>query len=356
LYALLYIPPNPEHGIFSTRKQDGLKLYSRKILIQEYCRDLLPEYFGFVQGVVDSEDLPLNVSRESVQANRIMANLKKLVTGKVLEMLTRLSTDEAGIYGKFWELYARFIKQGVAVEQNQPEELYPFLRFHTQKNLLSWSSLDDYIGRMPEGQTDIYYLFGEDERSVQHSPHLDLIGKHDYEVLLLTDPLDSFVMVRLNEYKDHKLTNVAAPELELPPLLEDSKEQLSGGDEAPAEMQALVERFKEVLGERVGDVRLTERLTEAPARLVDPAGAPNLEMQRVYHLLDKDFEPPKKVLELNQHHPILVSLKDLPAGASLSRLVIEQVFEDALLIEGLHPDPASMIARVQEIMKAALDK
>lgn len=352
MYAILYLPANAERSMFSLRKENGLKLYARKVLIQEYNKDLLPEYLGFVQGVVDSEDLPLNVSRESVQSNRVMAQLKKLVTGKVIDTLKALAKDDPEAYRKFWEGYGRYIKQGIAIEQTDVETLYPLLRFHTTAEPEAWSSLDDYVGRMKEGQDRIYYILGDDERSIVHSPHLDIVKKLGYEVLIMTDPVDAFMLTRLNKYQQHDLENVAAAKLDAP------KEQETTGESMPAvpeaEYAALTERFKQQLGDRVTDVRMTDRLSDSPARLVDPEGAPNQEMQRVYRMLQRDFEAPKKVLELNPRHPILVQLEALPAGSPLASLVVEQIYEDALLIEGLHPDPAGMIGRIQKLMEAAL--
>jgi molecular chaperone HtpG len=353
MYALLFIPNSPERGLFSLRKENGLKLYSRKVLIQEYCKDLLPEYYAFVQGVVDSEDLPLNVSRESVQSTKIMANLKKLVTSKVNSTFTEIAQKDEDKYLKIWEAYAPFFKQGVAIEQNEPEKLYPLLRFRTTTNMDTWSSLDDYIERMKADQTDIFYIMGNDERSAIHSPHLDVIRAHDYEVLLMTDPLDAFMLVRLKEYQDHPLTNVATADLELPEGEQDEED----GEKATqtANIYAnLIERFKTQLGDQVTDVRLTDRLADSPARLVDAEGALDQEIQYVYRYLDKDYEIPKKALELNPRHPIVERLNDLPSDSQLSTLIITQIYEDALLIEGLHPDPASMITRIQELMEAAL--
>jgi molecular chaperone HtpG len=354
MYALLFVPSNPERNLFSARKDDGLKLYSRKVLIQEYCKDLLPEYFRFVQGVVDSEDLPLNISRETVQSNRIMAQLKKLVTSKVISTLEELAQKDIETYASFWKSYGPFIKQGIAIEQSEPESLYPLLRFHTTAKPDELSSLDDYVDRMKLDQKHIYYILGEDKHSVLYSPHLDVVRRHDYEVLLLTDPLDSFMLVRLNKYRDHPLTNVASADLEIPESeAEESEEAVPALSEEDS--GSLVNRFKAQLGERVTDVRMTARLTDSPARLADPEGALNQEMQRVYRLLNKDFEVPKKVLELNPHHPILVRLNDLPEDSPLNSLVIEQIYEDALLIEGLHPEPASMVSRIQKLIESALE-
>ncbi len=282
-----------------------------------------------------------------------MAQLKKLVTSKIIDMLRKLAKEEAEAYEKFWKGYDRFIKQGVAIEQNEPEALYPLLRFHTTEHPERWSSLDEYVDRMKPEQEKIYYLLADDERSAIHSPHLDIVRRYDYETLLLTDPLDAFMLVRLKEYREHALENVATADLKLP-----EGEEKEGAPEAVPESEsaALVERFKQQLGERVTDVRMTDRLSGSPARLVDPEGSLNQEMQRVYRLLNREYEVPKKVLELNPSHPILVRLSQLGAEDERNALVIEQVYEDALLIEGLHPDPASMIERIQQLMEEALGK
>ena len=216
-----------------------------------------------------------------------------------------------------------------------------------------WSSLDDYIGRMKSDQKDIYYILGDDERSVIYSPHLDIIKKHELEVLLLTEPIDPFMVVRLTKFKDHSLVNVASPDLKLP-ALEPEPEAEAEPTLDPNEWVGLIERFKTQLGDKTADVRMTDRLSDSPARLVDPEGVPNQEMQRVYRLLKEDFTTPKKVLELNPRHPILVQLNSLPSDADLGHMIIDQIYEDALLIEGLHPDPAGMIDRIQRIIQAAI--
>ena len=353
MYAILYVPARPERNLFSPRRESGLKLYARKVLIEEYNKDLLPQYLDFVQGVVDSEDLPLNVSRESIQSTRVMAQLKKLVASKVIDTLIKLAEEDPEKYNLFWAGYDRAIKQGVAIEQGEPQELYPLLRFRTTTLPDQWSSLENYLQRMKPDQKDIYYIMGDDQRSVVHSPHLDVVRHYGYEALIMTDPVDAFLLVRLKDYKDHPLSNVATANLVLP-----KSEEEKPGEAAPSlpveDYAPLLERFKSQLGERVTEVRMTERLSDSPARLVDPEGAPNQELQRVYRLLNRDFEAPKKVLELNPRHQILVRLNSLPEDDPRSPLVIEQIYEDALLIEGLHPDPAGMITRIQKIIEAAL--
>jgi molecular chaperone HtpG len=354
MYALLYIPSNPERTIFSLRKQDGLKLYARKILIQDYCTDLLPDYFRYLQGVVDSEDLPLNVSRESVQSSRVMGQLKKLITNKIIDTLKNLGKDKPEDYEKFWKVFGRAIKEGIASDQDNSEALIPLARFHSVSQPQKWSSLEDYVLGMKEGQKKIYYILGDDERSVIHSPHLEAFLHHDYDVLMMTDPLDPFMLLRMHNFKDFELANVASEVPEKTASTEENSPDTKEDQPVDAESQNLMDRFKNQLGERVSSVRTTDRLVESPARLVDPEGAMNPELQRVYRLLNKEYEVPQKVLEINAHHPIILKLAGLPNDSPMSEMIVEQVYENALLIEGLHPDPASMIERIQKLMEKAL--
>ena len=350
LYALLYIPGKGERGIMSLRKEDGLKLYSRNILIDEYNKDLLPEYLRFVQGVVDSEDLPLNVSRETVQTVGLMPRLKKVVTGQVMKELENLAKNDAEKYQIFWQEFGVYLKQGIAANPVDAESIQSLLRFKTNLHPESWSSLDDYAGRMQDGQKEIYYIIGEDPKSVLLSPHLDYFQSQGTEVLLLTDPMDSFMLMGLHKYKDFELKNVAQADIETPekPEEKDETEKIPEDD-----FGKLIERFKQVLGERVTDVRASKRLSQSVARLVDPEGSLNPELQRVYKFLGQEYEVPKKILELNPSHAILKNLVGMEAESTLQTLIIEQIYDSALLVEGLHPDPSSMAPRIQQIIEAA---
>jgi len=197
LYALLYIPRKAERGMFALRKEDGLKLYSRNILIDEYNRDLLPEYLRFVQGVVDSEDLPLNVSRETIQSTGLMARLKKVLTNQVFKDLEGLASKEPEKYLEFWQEFGGFLKQGVAMAAAEADQLHALLRFRTTLHPETWSSLEQVAGRMKPDQKEIYYLVGDNPKSVLRSPHLDYFQAQGTEVLLLTDPMDSFMLMGL---------------------------------------------------------------------------------------------------------------------------------------------------------------
>ena len=354
VYSLLYIPNKAERAMFSLRKEDGLKLYVRKVLIQEYTKDLLPNYYRFIQGVVDTEDLPLNVSREAIQSSPVIAKLKKILTNQVTQKLKDLADQETDEYSKFWEKYGIFIKEGISTEPLESENLSPLVRFHTTAFNESWVSFDEYIERMKPEQKKIYYILGDDERSVVRSPHLDFFRDNGYEVITLADPVDSFMLMGLRKYGDYDLQNVAAADIELPEVSE-PKETDKEIEEIPSsELKKLIKRFKKQLGDRVTEVRTTDRLHDSIARLVDPEGVIGQEMQRVYRLVDQDYEIPKKVLEINPKHQVIIQLNALPKEDELGETIIEQIYESALLIEGLHPDPASMLPRIQLLMEKAL--
>lgn len=353
-YALLFIPASAEHYLYAPRKQDGLRLYARKILIQDYFRDLLPEYLRFVQGIVDSEDIPLNISRETIQSNRMLMQLKKLVTGKTIDMIRRLSQDKPEKYIEFWNLFGRYLKEGVASDFAEYDDLVPLLRFHSLHHTEDLISLETYLSERREGQDKIYYILGDEDHSIIHSPHLDLVRQKDLDVLLLTDPLDSFMLLALKKYKEIPLVNVSDRDADLGEAANPTETEAEPVSNETVDV--LITRFKDLLGTKVADVRTTDRLIESPARLVDPDNSPAPEIQRVYQMMNQPLEVPRKVLEINPRHPILVHLAALPADSELAPLLVEQIYENALLIEGLHPDPAEMIGRIQKIMAAALEK
>ena len=351
LYALLYIPSKVERGVFALRKDDGLKLYSRNILIDDYNKDLLPDYLRFVQGVVDSEDLPLNVSRETVQSSGLMPRLKKVLTNQVIKELENLAKNNVEKYHAFWQEFGVYLKQGIAATPADAESINPLLRFKTNLNPETWSALDEYVARMKEGQKEIFYIVGEDPKSVLRSPHLDYFHSQGTEVLLLTDPMDSFMLMGLHKHKDFELKNVAQAEIDTNAK---PKEETEAEKIPDADFNGLVEQFKKVLGESVTDVRASNRLYESVARLADADGNANPELQRVYKYLGKEYEIPKKILELNPTHTILKNLLKLETGSELQNIIIEQIYDSALLVEGLHPDPSSIASRVQQIIEAAL--
>jgi molecular chaperone HtpG len=356
MYAVLYVPAKRERGVLALRTDHGLKLYSRKVLIQDYCKDLLPNHFRFVEGVVDSEDLPLNISRETIQATRLMEKMKSNLSRKLVDELERLAAEEAEKYEIFWEQFGGFIKEGVATDTTGREALLPLLRFRSSKSDGALISLAEYAGRMKEDQKAVYYILGEDPQSVARSPHLDYFRQHDLEVLYLTETIDSFMILGLREFEGKPVKNVDDAGLDLPEIEAPAGDQ----EQLPAEQfEALLERFRKTLGERVTDVRESKLLSDSPCRLVSPEGDVERDMARVRRLLDQSFEVPKKLIEINRGHALiqqLAQLVDKTPGEALIDMSIEQLYENALLVEGIHPKPADMVGRIQALMEAAVSK
>lgn len=358
-YALLFIPGSAEQNMFSPRKEPGLKLYARKVLIQEYCTDLLPEYLQFVQGVVDSEDLPLSVSRESVQATRVMANLKKTLTTRVLSELKRMAKNDTDKYIEVFESFGRFLKQGVTVSPEDRSDLEKLLYFNSTRDddRDQWHTLQDYVDRMVENQDDIYYIIGDDFHSARRSPHLEPFRRRGIEVLYFTDPLDSFMVMGLTEYDGHKLRNVDEADIDLTDIgqAQDEADDAEQEPVAEGDFGTLVARFKAVLGDRVKDVRESKTLVGSAARLVSGDSSSNRNMFRINRLLDKEYELPVKTLELNPRHPLIHNLTGMLGSGDprMVDVVIEQLFETALLQDGIHPDPAAMSDRLLVLMQAA---
>ncbi len=352
LHAILYVPARRERGPFAPRDH-GLRLYSRKILIQERTPDLLPEYLRFVEGVVDSEDLPLNVSRESVQSNAFMRKVSSNLVRRLLRHLETLAGDEPDRYRTLWEQFGPFLKEGVATSPGDHPLLLKLLRFRSSRTgPEGWVSLAEYVARMAEGQDKIFYLFGEDLASITRSPHLDPFKASDIEVLYLTEPIDSFMMMALREYEGHAFQSIAEANVDVPAAPEATGETL-----ADALFDPLLRRFNEILGERVVVVREATRLTESPARLVPPEDIPGVgNLDRVRRYVEENFQAGKRVMEINRRHPLIQHLARALQANPLDTLipaVIEQIFENALLLEGLHPNPADMVERLQTIMMAA---
>jgi molecular chaperone HtpG len=354
--TLLFIPSKRERGILAARTEPGLKLYSHNVLIQEYCTDLLPKWLSFVDGVVDSEDLPLNVSRETVQNTRVMLHLGKAVRRRVLRELSDMARKDAPRYERFWPEFGRVLKEGVATDPEAKEELLPLLRFHSSKSDGGVVSLDSYLERMAEGQEHAYYVLGDDLKSVRHSPHLDAFKARDLEVLYWVDPLDAFMAPMLAEYKGKKLKNVDDAGLELPEL--EAKEEEADRETAvpEADFNRFVGRCVTTLGERVTEVRASRVLKESPVRLVSPEDAANREMQRLYRFMDQEYQVPKKILEINRNHSLIANLARRLSENNdtvLIDLAIEQLYESALVQEGLHPNPAEMLPRIQKLLEIA---
>jgi molecular chaperone HtpG len=356
-YALLFVPSKKDYRIFGAKEDHGLKLYTRKVLIQENFKELLPNYLRFIEGVVDSEDLPLNVSREMVQSTPLLTKIKNILVRRLSSELSDMAAEDKDKYHTFWKEFGSFIKEGLATDPDSKGKFTDLLRFQSSQSqdATDLISLAEYSDRMKADQSEIYYLIGDDFGVVSRSPHLEYFKKHNLEVLYLTDPLDSFMLINLSDYNGKPLKNIDDAGLDLP---EEKAEDKAETEETIAEddFKALISRFKEVLGEQVEDVRESKLLTDSPCRLVNPPDAANANMQRVQRLLGKEYQIPKKILEINRHSELIQNLAArLVADKTdpLLNLLIEQLFASNLVTEGLHPNPAELIPRMQEVMAAA---
>lgn len=352
-YALLYVPSRRDHKLFGGADDYGLRLYARKVLIDGAFRNLLPPYLRFIEGVVDSEDLPLNVSRETVQASPVLARLRKAVVGRLTGEFERLAAEEPDTYRTFYREFGTYLKEGVASDRANTERFLELLRFASSHSGEEMTSLKDYVGRMKPEQKGIYYLLGDDVGVVSRSSHLEYFREHELEVLYLTDPVDPFLLMGLGDYGGKPLRNVGDAGLELPTTGETELELPK--DETFVSLTAFA---KQTLGDRVEGVRESRLLRGGAARLVDPAGGAS-SFYRAQRLMGRDAKTPKKILELNPKSDLVKSLGERLRADDKDPLLpalIEQLFENELLAEGLHPNPAEMIPRLQQLMAAAARK
>jgi molecular chaperone HtpG len=357
--SLLFIPAKRERSMLNLRTEPGVKLYAHNVLIQEYCQDLLPKWLEFVDGVVDSEDLPLNVSRESIQNTRVLRRLGKSIRQRVLRELEGLAQESPDRYDSFWSQYGRVLKEGIAIDADAKNDIMPLLRFYSTRSTEQQISLDTYIDRMKESQDDIFYVLGEDKESVAFSPHLDPLTANDLEVLFLIDPLDPFITPILQEYKDRKLQNISEASLELPDAEEPNDELTQEAGPSQANFNRFIGRCVTTLGERIIEVRESKILRSSPVRLVPPDDDSAGDMQRVFRYMDQNYEVPKRIFEINRKHELIIQLTKIVSEApddDLINIAIEQLYESALVVEGLHPNPSSMLPRIQDLLQIVVDR
>lgn len=358
LYALLYVPQKRDPMLTRDPDGDGLQLYARKVLIDENQRSLLPRWLRFVVGVVDSEDLPLNVSRESVQATPLLGKIRNVLTKRVVGELAALPDADPERFERFLEEYGPFLKEAVATDPTRDDRVPELLRFRS--TAAERTSLADYVARMPADQNDIYFLQADDATAALASAHLDPYLKRGIEVLLFTEPLDAFVPMGLPRYREHALRDVSESDLELPAGT--AEESATGDDEARDEatqaddaFEPFLEHAKAVLGDRVSGVRESRLLERGAARLVAAPGVP-AGLERLRRLTGEDFDVPPRTLELNRRSPLVVALAERfranPTDPLTDDLLI-QLWEGQLLAEGLHPNPASMASKLEAILTAA---
>jgi molecular chaperone HtpG len=350
LHAILFLPAKREQGMMRQIPDPGLKLYSRKVLIQERNEELLPKYLRFVQGVVDSEDLPLNVSRETVQSSSTIRQLAKVITGKVTKEIESLANDDAAKFAEFWREFGPYFKEGIVTEPANQSQIVPLLRFNSTHGdgLVKFS---EYVERMQESQSEIFYVLGDNLEATRRSPHLDYFNEHGIEVLLLPEPIDSFLMTALREFEGKKLRNVDDADLH------DADVEAAEGALSAALIGQLGDTIKTILSsERISDVRASNRLRSNPVRLVSAGDDGGRDMDRIRRMLGQEYSVPTRIMELNPTHPIihnLAAMLDDPEQSTVLQLSIEQLYGAALLGEGLHPNPSELVSGIYALIGTA---
>jgi molecular chaperone HtpG len=342
---LLFIPKKAPFDLFqATDKRRGVKLYVKRVFIMEDAEQFIPNYLRFVRGVIDANDLPLNVSREILQQNKVVDTIRGGSVKKILGLLENLAKNEPQDYIEFWSEFGPVLKEGVVEDPNNREQIAKLLRFASTHNNEpgQTTSLEDYIGRMQEGQDKIYYVTGETFQAVKNSPHLEIFRKKGIEVLLLSDRVDEWLTMHLGEFDGKKLESVAKGALDLG-TVEDKEKQAERETESK-DFAELIAAFKTSLGAKVKDVRLTHRLTDSPACVVADENDMGLQMQRIFKAAGQAAPVSAPILELNPEHALLQRLKaDMPAQDQLSdwaTLLLDQ----AVLAEGGQlEDPAGFV-------------
>lgn len=349
LHAIVYVPAKRERGMIERRIEGNVALYSRRVLIQAETKEALPAWLRFMEGVVDSEDIPLNVSREMVQGSATLARIKKTLTGRVIKEINELAANNPEKFATFWSEFGIFFKEGIAVDPAAKDDITPLLRFHTSTSA-ELTTLAGYVSRMKPEQSEIYYLHANDLSSAKQSPHLDAVAERGLEALLLTDMVDPFMLQHIREFDGKKLRNLDDPEVVLPGEAPTVASTLS--DDA---LVALVSGFKQVLGSRVDGVQASTVLRTHPLRLVATA---NSEMDRMRRMIERDTSAPTRKLEFNQANPIIAGvaarLVQNPDDA-IAATVIEQLYASAQLLDGTALDPAAMVKRIEILMQAAVN-
>ena len=356
-HAVLFIPGRRPADLFN---EDGkhLQLFARRVMVMENCDKLLPAYLRFMRGVVDSEDLPLNVSREMLQENKNLSAIRRQLTRKTLRLLADTAKEDRERYEQVFENFGVFLKEGLHLDNGHRKELTELLRFSSTGHDATWISLREYVDTMPEGQDAIYYITGRSADELRNSPHIEACKAKGYAVIMMTDAVDEWVVQDLAEYDGKKLVSVTQADLSL----DESKGEDADGDEAkdePADgaLAELLSRAQEVLGDRVGGVKVSRRLTSSASCLVDDAGAMGRNMERILAAAGREISARPRILELNPEHKFVKAVNVAVASGDADKATawIELLHDQAHLAEGEVPDPAGTVRRIQAVLDALVD-
>lgn len=357
--ALFYFPERHMEKYGMGRLDPGVSLYSRKVLIQAKCAAILPDWLRFVKGVVDSEDIPLNISRENMQDSALIHRMNNVLAKRVIRHLETMSKKEPEKYEKFWEEFSNFIKEGVCTDASNKNEIARLLRYDTSLGDDKPSSLDDYISRMPPDQQDIFYLYAPNRTSATSSPYFESFDQAGTEVLFVYSHIDDFVMKNLAKYSKRKLVSIESGKATPTSKLDEKKTEEQKAEEAKLEIESkeLCDWFTTALEKNLSSVKATTRLSNSPAIIVDHESAAVRKMMKYVESMGHQEELPKQKLEINPKHPImqkLLAIKD--SDKELAQLVTEQVFDNALIAADIMDNPRTMLTRLNKILDAAATK
>ena len=362
--GLLYIPKAAPNDMFEQkRKANQIKLYVRRVFIMEDCKDLMPEWLNFVRGVVDSEDLPLNISRETLQHDKILRVIKKTLVKKCLQLFEELAENKDD-YAKFYEAFSKNLKLGIHEDTANREKLADLLRYHSTRSGNEMISLQDYLDNMKPDQKSIYYIIGDNKQALANSPFIEVLKKKGYEVLLMTDAMDEYCITQLKEYKDHKLVDCSKDDIEIPL----SEEEKAAKQAQKAELEVLCRVAKDVLGDKVEKVVISERLALAPTAISTAAFGWSASMAKIMknqplggNDMMMGFMQPKKTLELNPDHSIVKSLRKRVADSDnidkVTRDSIWLLYETSLLTSGFElEDPTNYSSRIFKLISLGISE
>lgn len=351
--SLLYIPSQAPWDMWNRDHKHGLKLYVQRVFIMDDAEQFMPNYLRFVRGLIDSNDLPLNVSREILQDSRVTQSLRNALTKRVLQMLEKLAKDDAEKYQTFWQQFGLVLKEGPAEDGGNREAIAKLLRFASTQGDSSAQtvSLEEYVSRMVEGQEKIYYITADSYAAAKSSPHLELFRKKGIEVLLLSDRIDEWMMSYLTEFDGKSFQSVSKADEALDKLADDASDE-EARKEAEKSLEPFVERVKTLLGERVKEVRLTHRLTDTPAIVTTDANDMSTQMAKLFAAAGQNAPEVKYIFELNPEHALVKRTADTNDDAQFSEWV-ELLLEQALLAErGTLEDPNQFIRRMNQLLSA----
>ncbi len=349
--GLLYLPKRAPFDLYHREHRRGVRLYVKRIFIMDDCKELVPEWLRFVRGIVDSDDLPLNVSRELLQDSRITRSIRTQVIKKSLDLIEELAKDRPEDYVTFWTTFGPVLKEGLHFDAQYKERIAELLRYASTKG--ERTSLAEYVARMPEGQPAIYYLTGDSRAALEGSPFMEGLTKRGYEVLFMTDSVDEWAVEALGEYKDKPLVLASRADLKL----EQSDEEKKANEEKHAPLNTLLSAMKTVLDEKVSEVTISDRLTDSPVCLVVPEGGLSAHMERLLRSHERDTPKSKRILEVNPDHVLTRRLLALHEKDPTSVKLIEYVevlYDQALITEGSPvADPQRFARRMTKLLEEA---